>query len=138
MFGTCISSRIARWHIFKSKIPIWVNFERSCNERCWYIWWSLVYVPALWYRLWQFGIFYGHLIYFMAIWYILWPFGIFYGHLVYFMAIWYILWPFGIFYGYLYIFSRFGMLHQEKSGNHDLKQCKSKKKVFDPGINLVH
>jgi hypothetical protein len=28
----------------------------------------------------------------MAIWYILWPFGIFYGHLVYFMAIWYIVW----------------------------------------------
>jgi hypothetical protein len=26
------------------------------------------------------------LVYFMAIWYILWPFGIFYGHLVYFMA----------------------------------------------------
>jgi hypothetical protein len=37
----------------------------------------------------------------MAIWYILWPFGIFYGHLVYFMAIWYILWPFGIFFQFL-------------------------------------
>jgi hypothetical protein len=44
---------------------------------------------AIWYILWPFGIFYGHLVYFMAIWYILWPFGIFYGHLVY-------LWPFGI------------------------------------------
>jgi hypothetical protein len=66
----------------------------------------------------------------MAIWYILWPFGIFYGHLVYFMAIWYILWPFGIFNGDLvhiwllgkfvviwYISPRFGILHQEKSGN---------------------
>jgi hypothetical protein len=31
-------------------------------------------------------------------------FGVFCGHLVYFMVIW-------------YIFSRFGMLHQEKSGN---------------------
>jgi hypothetical protein len=56
----------------------------------------------------------------MAIWYILWPFGIFYGHLVYFMAIWYILWSFGIFYGHLviwYIFPPFGILCQEKSGN---------------------
>jgi hypothetical protein len=26
--------------------------------------------------------FYGHLVYFMAIWYILWSFGIFYGHLI--------------------------------------------------------
>jgi hypothetical protein len=30
------------------------------------------------------------LVYFMVIWYILWSFGIFCGHLVYFMAIWYI------------------------------------------------
>jgi hypothetical protein len=41
----------------------------------------------------------------MAICYILWPFGIFYGHLVYFVVIW-------------YNFPRFGMLYQEKSGNH--------------------
>jgi hypothetical protein len=31
----------------------------------------------------------------MAIWYILWLFGIFYGHLVYFMVIWYIFPRFG-------------------------------------------
>jgi hypothetical protein len=30
------------------------------------------------------GIFYEHLDDFTAIWYILWPFGIFHGHLVYF------------------------------------------------------
>jgi hypothetical protein len=35
---------------------------------------------------------------------ILWLFGIFCGHLVYLMVIW-------------YIFSRFGMLYAEKSGN---------------------
>jgi hypothetical protein len=29
----------------------------------------------------------------------------------------YILWSFGIFYGCLVYFSRFGMVHQEKSGN---------------------
>jgi hypothetical protein len=33
----------------------------------------------------------------MAIWYILWQFHLFYGHLVYFVVISYILWPFGIF-----------------------------------------
>jgi hypothetical protein len=41
-------------------------------------------------------------------------FSLFYGHLVYFVGIWYIhcmvVW---------YIFSRFGMLHQEKSGSPD-------------------
>jgi hypothetical protein len=35
---------------------------------------------------------------------ILWPFGIFCGNLVYFVVIW-------------YIFTRFGILEQEKSGN---------------------
>jgi hypothetical protein len=58
----------------------------------------------------------------MAIWYIIWPFGIFYGHLVYFMAILNILWPFGIFYvhlEYLLEFGRFptGIVCQEVSGN---------------------
>jgi hypothetical protein len=43
-------------------------------------------------------VFYGHLVHFMAIWY------------TYFIAIWYILWSFGI-------FSGFGILHHEKSGN---------------------
>jgi hypothetical protein len=35
---------------------------------------------------------------------ILWPFGIFYGHLVHFVFLW-------------YIFSGFGIVYQEKSGN---------------------
>jgi hypothetical protein len=47
------------------------------------------------------------LVYFMNIWPILMPFGIFCGHLAYFVVIW-------------YIFSRFGMLHHEKSGNPDV------------------
>jgi hypothetical protein len=50
------------------------------------------------------GIFYVHLVHFTAIWYTLRPFAIFYGHLVYFLAI-------------RCIFSRFGALQQEKSGN---------------------
>jgi hypothetical protein len=28
-------SRVARWYILKPKIPVWVNFGVSCNERCW-------------------------------------------------------------------------------------------------------
>jgi hypothetical protein len=42
--------------------------------------------------------------YFWAIWSIFWLFGIFCGHLLYYVVIW-------------YIFRRFGMLYQEKSGN---------------------
>jgi hypothetical protein len=45
------------------------------------------------------------------------------GHLVYFIAIGYICWLFGIFVGYWVYFSRFGILHQEKSGNPDLHLC---------------
>jgi hypothetical protein len=61
---------------------------------------------AIWYI-------FGHLVYFVDIWYILWPFGTFCGQLVYVVAIRY-------FYGYMYlwyIFYRFGILYQEKSGN---------------------
>jgi hypothetical protein len=53
--SVCI--RVARWFIFKPKIPFWVNFGGSCNWRCWYI-------------LYTFGPFPGHLAYFIAIWYI--------------------------------------------------------------------
>jgi hypothetical protein len=49
--------------------------------------------------------------------------GIFCGHVVNFTAIWYISWPFGIFPPpFRYIFPRFGILHQEKSGNPDRGQ----------------
>jgi hypothetical protein len=65
----CTATRVDRWHIFKPKIPIWVNFGGSSNGRCWNI-------------LWSSGLFYGYLVYFTAIWYILWPFGIFFPFLV--------------------------------------------------------
>jgi hypothetical protein len=42
---------------------------------------------------------------------------IFYGHLEYITAIWYIPWPFGNFVAMWYLFPRFGVLCQEKSGN---------------------
>jgi hypothetical protein len=60
-----------------------------------------------------FGIFCGYLVYFVVIWYILWLVGI---HILWLVGI-HILWLFGIFSGYLVYFSRFGVLHQEKSGN---------------------
>jgi hypothetical protein len=57
-----LPNRVARWYIFKPKIPIWVNFLGACNGRGWYI-------------LWPFGLFYGH-------------FGIFVGYLLYFTLFW--------------------------------------------------
>jgi hypothetical protein len=73
----CMWSRVARWFVFKPKIPIWVNFGGSCYEKSWFI-------------LWPFGLFYGHWKYFMAIWYI-------FGYLVHiFLVICYIFRPFGI------------------------------------------
>jgi hypothetical protein len=30
-----MGGRVARWFIFKTKIPIWENFGVSCNERGW-------------------------------------------------------------------------------------------------------
>jgi hypothetical protein len=57
-------SWVAKWFVFKPKMPIWVNFGGPCDGRCWYI-------------LWPFGLFDGHL-------------AIFYGFLVYVMVIWYI------------------------------------------------
>jgi hypothetical protein len=44
--------------------------------------------------------------------------GVFYGHLVHFTVFCYILWTFGIVCGNLVHFFHFGILYQEKSGNH--------------------
>jgi hypothetical protein len=48
--------RVARWFVFKPKIPIWLNFGGPNKVNV--------------------GTFYDHLEYFMAIWNNLWPFGI--------------------------------------------------------------
>jgi hypothetical protein len=53
--------RVARWFVFKPKIPILVNLGGFCNGKTWYI-----FRPI--------GLFYGRWKYFMAIWYILWYF----------------------------------------------------------------
>jgi hypothetical protein len=75
VIGSCgnassyLSSRVARWFIFKPKIPIWVNFGGPYIGKCLYI-------------LWPFGIFYGHL-------------GYFYDHSVHFVFHCYIFTGFG-------------------------------------------
>jgi hypothetical protein len=60
-----VDTRVARWFVFKPKIPIWVNFWGPSNEKCLYILWSV-------------GIFYGHLVKFMAVCYSLWSLCIFF------------------------------------------------------------
>jgi hypothetical protein len=56
-----VQDSVARWYIFKPKIPIWVNFGIE-----------------------DVGIFYGHFVHFAALpkWYIFWPFITFCGHLI--------------------------------------------------------
>jgi hypothetical protein len=93
-----VSSRVARWHIFKPKIPFWLISEDLAMEDVRIFYGRLVYFTAIWSILLSFGLFYCHLVYFMVIWSILLPFGIFYGYLVYFIAFWYILWLFGTFF----------------------------------------
>jgi hypothetical protein len=43
-----VSAGVARWYVFKPKIPIWVNYGGPQSGKCFYI-------------LWPFGIFYGEL-----------------------------------------------------------------------------
>jgi hypothetical protein len=64
-----LPSIVARWRIFKTKIPILVNFEVSCNCRFWYI-------------LCPFGPTYSHFVHFVAIWFIVWLSGIIFPILV--------------------------------------------------------
>jgi hypothetical protein len=63
-------NRVARWFVFKPKIPFLVNFVGSCIRRCWYI-------------LWPFGIFCCQLVDLMAICYILCSFDTYFPVLVY-------------------------------------------------------
>jgi hypothetical protein len=52
-----LCSRVARWFIFKPKIPVWVNFGGPWNGKYWYM-------------LWTFGIVCGHLVDFFPFWYV--------------------------------------------------------------------
>jgi hypothetical protein len=64
---------VARWCIFKPKIPNWLNLGGPCNGRCWFMYFMATFR-----------------IYFTTIWYILWPFGIFCRNLVHFPLFWYV------------------------------------------------
>jgi hypothetical protein len=59
-----VTTSIAGWHVFKTKIPIWVNFGRSRNGRsCWYFYTILFYGQMVYYV-------YGYWVHFVVIWYI--------------------------------------------------------------------
>jgi hypothetical protein len=71
-----LSIRIARWLVFKPKIPIRVNFGGPLIDKCLYFYGYWEYVMGIWDILWLFGICYGYLVYFVFIWYIFPFFGI--------------------------------------------------------------
>jgi hypothetical protein len=86
---------------FKTKFPFFKmrNWDQGCQMVCFQT--KNQKLGTFW-RVLQWKI----MVYFMVIWSILRPFDIFYGHLVYLVVIG-------------YSFPRFGILHQEKSGNPD-------------------
>jgi hypothetical protein len=49
--------RVARWFIFKPKIPIWVNFGGPWNGKCWYMYFMTIRNTSR-----PFGIIYGRLV----------------------------------------------------------------------------
>jgi hypothetical protein len=70
---TQVQTRVARWFVFKPKIPVWVNFGGPQNEKSFNIFDHLEYFTAIWYNLLPFGIFCGRLVYvFFPYWYV-WP-----------------------------------------------------------------
>jgi hypothetical protein len=75
--------RVASWHVFKLKIPIWV--WASCNGRCWYALMPFGIFKVILYILLHFG----YLVHFVIFRYIFWLFCTFCCILVYFMVIWY-------------------------------------------------
>jgi hypothetical protein len=57
-------TRVARWFVFKPKIPILVKFGGPWNRKCSYIYDHLKYFTAIWYNLLPLGILCWHLVYF--------------------------------------------------------------------------
>jgi hypothetical protein len=58
-FNVC--ARVARWFVFKQKIPIWENLGEPCNGKSWYI---LEPLGIFYGKFGIFGILCGHLVYF--------------------------------------------------------------------------
>jgi hypothetical protein len=74
--NSCHRAGLSDGVVSTQTIQIWVNFGRSCNERCF---------RDIWSTLCTFGIFCDKLVNFGVNWYVLWTFVIFSGKLVYFM-----------------------------------------------------
>jgi hypothetical protein len=51
-----VDNKVARWFVFKPKIPIWVNFGGPWNGKCWYILWPFGNVVVIWCIFPRFGI----------------------------------------------------------------------------------
>jgi hypothetical protein len=75
-FPASFSARVARWFLFKPKIPIWANFGGPYID-----WKMLVYFMVIRDISWPFSICYGNLV-------MLWSFGTFCVHLVHFFPFW--------------------------------------------------
>jgi hypothetical protein len=65
-------ARVARWFVFKQKLPIWANFGGALD------WKMLIYFIYVCNTSWTFGKFYDHLEHLVLIWYIFSGFGITY------------------------------------------------------------
>jgi hypothetical protein len=57
LYLTPVMSWVARWYIFKPKIPVWVNFGGPRNGKGW-----CRYSMPIWNMLWPFHILYEHLV----------------------------------------------------------------------------
>jgi hypothetical protein len=53
--ATGVGTRVARWFLFRPKIPIWIYFGGPWNGKCCYIVWSYIHI-----------LFYNHWVYFMG------------------------------------------------------------------------
>jgi hypothetical protein len=60
-------TRVARWFVFKPKIPIWVNFWGPYIGECLYILWPFVILEIFY--IWPFGTFCIHFVHFFRFWY---------------------------------------------------------------------
>jgi hypothetical protein len=58
--GLKLGRSVARWHIFKPKLPLWVNFKCLAMKYAGKVKGHFVYFPPIWYILWPFGTFCGH------------------------------------------------------------------------------
>jgi hypothetical protein len=61
-----VAISVARWFVFKPKIPILVKFKGLGMKNVVILYDHLEYFTAIWYSLWLFGKVCGHLVYFLC------------------------------------------------------------------------